>query len=334
MNMDYAAALTNIREYVERELQNGTTTDTILQEVLGRKGRLTAVLRTLKDLSPEERQRWGSAANELKVELERRLDIKEAVRDRYDGDPTVPAYRQPMGSIHPISAMIEEMAGIFQSLSFEVVEGNEIVSDYDNFESLNLGKDHPARDGQDSFYVGDELLLRAQMTALQVPEMRRRMKANQMPIRIVMPGKTYRRESDPTHSPMFHQIDAVMVDTQTTFSDLKGILHYLAERLFGSDVETRFRPHHFPFTEPSAELDIRWKDPKRQDPEEGWLEMGGCGMIHPEVLKRAGINPRIYQGWAFGMSIERPIMVRHQVKDLRLFFQNEREFLNQMSNLS
>ena len=230
--------------------------------------------------------------------------------------------------------MIEHMTDIFARLSFEVVEGAEIVGEEENFDLLNLGPDHPARDGHDSFYLGSKQLLRTQTTAVQVLELRRRCKLNQLPVRIVVPGKTYRRESDPTHSPMFHQFDAVLVDECTTFADLRGSLQYLVSELFGQDVETRFRPHYFPFTEPSAEIDIRWKGSDgTMGKHTEWLEMGGCGMIHPDVLKRAGINPQTYRGWAFGMAIERPVMVKYGVPDLRSLYENSLMSLEQFPNI-
>lgn len=300
---------------------------------LGKQGQLTLALRTLSSLPIEERKEFGQQINLLKKKIEHLYKAEELVKEEISIDWTVPPSERLLGTIHPVSAMMKRMCDIFAELSFEVVEGPEIVTDHDNFEVLNLGVDHPARDGHDSFYLDTKHLLRTQTTALQVGEMQRRFKANEVPIRIVMPGKTYRRESDQTHSLMFHQIDAVMVDTQTSFADLKGCLDYFAKRLFGDQVETRFRPHHFPFTEPSAELDIRWKGTvENPGKHSDWLEMGGCGMIHPNVLKQAGINPRIYQGWAFGMSIERPIMIMNQIPDLRLFFENSLGFLNQFTS--
>lgn len=295
---------------------------------LGRKGRLADVMKTLPTLPPEARGAFGTAVNALKTELTALMTI--SVESSRHVDMTVPANRPQFGTVHPTSAMMEEMVRIFSELSFEVVEGPEVVTDEENFESLNIGVSHPARDAQDSFYITDNLVLRTQTTAIQVGEMKKRFARGDMPIRIVMPGKTYRRESDQTHSAMFHQFDAVMVDTQTTFADLKGTLDFFVKRLFGDQVETRFRPHHFPFTEPSAELDIRWKGTAQGEGKHlQWLEMGGCGMIHPEVLKRAGINPRIFQGWAFGMSVERPLMVRHHIPDLRLLYNNSLQFLEQ-----
>lgn len=295
---------------------------------LGRKGQLAGLMKLLTSLTGPERAEFGAAVNALKEELTALMTV--SIISEQSVDMTMPAFPPSFGTIHPISAIMEEMVDIFRELSFEVVEGPEIVTELENFESLNMGVHHPARDGQDSFYLTDDLVLRTQTTAIQVGEMKRRFAKGELPIRIVMPGKTYRRESDQTHSAMFHQIDAVMVDSQTTFSDLKGCLDYFVKRLFGDEVETRFRPHHFPFTEPSAELDIRLKGGSdRSGRHTEWLEMGGCGMIHPEVLKRAGINPKTHQGWAFGMSIERPLMIRHHIPDLRLLFNNSVQFLNQ-----
>lgn len=329
----------SIRNLVTQAVSDWSSTDhvggreAIRTRYLGRKGLLADFMSELPNVSPEERSRYGKELNEAKKELEALLII-QAESAAQVVDMTLPPADIPYGSLHPITAIMEEMCAIFRELSFEVVDGPEIVTEEENFESLNLDKDHPARDGQDSFFIEGEYLLRTQTTAIQVGEMAKRFKRGDLPIRIVMPGKTYRRESDQTHSPMFHQIDAVMVDTQTTFADLRGILDYFVTRLFGDGVETRFRPHHFPFTEPSAELDIRFKGEHTLDGKQtGWLEMGGCGMIHPEVLKRAGINPKIYQGWAFGMSLERPLMVRHQIPDLRMLFTNDIRFLDQFPKL-
>ncbi len=312
----------------------GTAPSEIHEILLGRKGLLPEFLRTLKTESVAVRRELGMTANNLRKEIEIAVgeiqDTKVAA-DRITIDPSLPALPSEKGSIHPVSALIKEMVEIFADLSFEVVEGPEIVEDTDNFENLNITKDHPARDGHKTSFLTDSLLLRTQTTAVQVMEIRKRFKENKLPIRIVVPGKTYRRESDQTHSPMFHQIDAVMIDTQTTFADLKGCLDYFAKRLFGDTVETRFRPHYFPFTEPSAEMDIRLKNAQGTGRHTGWLEFGGCGMIHPEVLKRAGLNPKVYRGWAFGMSVERPLMLRHQIPDLRLLFQNDPAFLSQFS---
>lgn len=324
--------LAELKKYVTEHLTDQDRA-ALTQEVLGRKGRLSSLLRQLGTVSPEERARLGKEANQIKAELEALLSTNETSTISADLiDLSVPPLKLSQGTIHPISAMIEEMVGIFQDLSFEVVEGSELITDKENFENLNIHADHPARDGHDSFYVKNNLLLRTHTTAIQVGELTRRIKNRELPVRIVATGKCYRRESDQTHSAMFHQIDAVMVDEQTTFADLKGCLDYFAKRLFGDLVETRFRPHFFPFTEPSAEVDIRWKGEKTGEGKQtGWLEFGGCGMIHPKVLERAGINPKIYQGWAFGLSVERPIMLRKQIPDLRRFYENSLDFLEQFS---
>jgi phenylalanyl-tRNA synthetase alpha chain len=335
--MNSLEQLATIREEFSKQLQSSTSYDELEQQLLGRKGSLTAILRSLSEMPLAERKVVSQKANELKNEISQALaEKRSAVQEHAEYiDITAPPLRTEFGSIHPISAIIEEMTGIFRNLSFEVVEGNELVTEKENFETLNIGPDHPSRDGHDSFFIEgqDSIVLRTQTTAVQVLEMAKRFKRGEMPIRIVVPGKTYRRESDQTHSPMFHQMDAVLVDNQTTFSDLKGCLDYFAKSLFGDTVETRFRPHYFPFTEPSAEMDIRWKGKTSGEGKHtGWLEFGGCGMIHPEVLRRAGINPKIYQGWAFGMSIERPLMIRHQISDLRRLYDNAIPFLNQFSD--
>ena len=329
--------LTTIVAAATERLASGESTSALRAEYLGKEGIVPTLLRGLSTMPAEERPIHAATLARIRTELQQLLETKPvtAVEEAIFADLTIPAFNKPTGSIHPISAMIEEMVEIFRGLAFEVVEGPEIVGDQENFEHLNMGPEHPARDGHDSFYLSDSILLRTQTTAVQVLEMQRRQKMGQLPIRVVVPGKTYRRESDQTHSAMFHQIDAVVVDSQTTFADLKGTLDYFAKQLFGDQVETRFRPHHFPFTEPSAEMDIRWKGTSALEGKHTqWLEMGGCGMIHPHVLSRAGINPRTHQGWAFGMSIERPIMVRNHIPDLRLLYANSTTTLEQFSRYS
>ncbi len=323
-------------ELIRSTLSEGIASQQSAEElriaIFGKKGSLTLLMQELRTLADADKKARAQVLNAFKEEITTKLKAYEATTRQQVGpvvDMSVPAQPLPFGRLHPIHAMIEEMVGIFADLSFEVVEGPELVSDEDNFENLNIAKDHPARDSHDSFYITDTMLLRTQTTAQQVLEMRARYLRKDMPIRVVVPGKTYRRESDQTHSAMFHQIDAIMVDTETTFADLRGVLEYFVKRLFGDQVETRFRPHHFPFTEPSAEVDIRFKNAQGTGKHTGWLEMLGCGMIHPNVLKRAGINPKVYRGWAFGTSVERPIMIRKQVPDIRLFTQNDVRFLKQ-----
>ena len=332
-----SSPLESIQITFQKLLKEGASHEVIQNTLVGRKGLLPEFLRTLPTYPVEDRKKLGSEANTLRQQIESHLEqlTSKNIEEMLPlFDKSLPALKGNQGAIHPVTSMIQEMVGIFADLSFEVVEGPEIVTDTDNFENLNLGKDHPARDGHDSFFLSDSLLLRTQTTAVQVLEMKKRFKSGQLPIRVVVPGKTYRRESDQTHSAMFHQIDAVVVDTSTTFSDLRGSLDYFAKRLFGDTVETRFRPHHFPFTEPSAEMDIKLKNALGTGRHTQWLEFGGCGMIHPDVLKRAGLNPKIYRGWAFGMSIERPVMVRYEIPDLRLLFQNDPAFLSQFSSQS
>ena len=327
-------SLTSIRTYVLDQLAAKTAPVEIRTVVLGKSGTLTQVLRGLSKLPLEEKVRIGSEANSLRTEIEAWLNQDAEINsEKITLDITVPAYPTTLGTIHPVSAMIERMVNIFSELSFEVVEGPEIATDTANFEHLNISKDHPARDSHESFYIDEKRLLRTHTTSVDVLEMAKRFKNGDLPIRIVIPGKVYRQEAtDATHAYMFHQFDAVMIDTQTTFADLKGCIDYFAKRLFGDLVETRFRPHYFPFTEPSAELDIRWRgEAVGTGKHTEWLEMGGCGMIHPEVLKHAGINPRIYQGWAFGMSVERPIMIENQLSDLRMLFSNAEPFLSQFT---
>lgn len=335
--MNLLETLETIRTSTLQELsQEQANPEEILGAVLGRKGSLTAILRQLSSLALEERKEVGARANAIKQELESAATQAAASKistDIMEGvDPTVPAYHREYGSLHPINSLIHELIGIFNDLSFEVVEGREIVSDWENFESLNFTADHPARESHDTFYLEDSRLLRTHTSSVQVQEMKRRLQNKELPIRFVVPGKTYRRDSDATHSPMFHQFEGVMVDNITTFADLKGVLDFVAKRLFGNTVETRFRTHYFPFTEPSAEMDIRWKDEGRKDPSSGWIEWLGCGMIHPNVLEAAGINPRIYQGWAFGGGIERPVIIRHQIPDMRKLFDNSVDLLDQFGD--
>ncbi|MBU6389794.1 phenylalanine--tRNA ligase subunit alpha [Patescibacteria group bacterium] len=327
MNLD--KRMQTIRDMVEERLRSGDNPARISQDILGRKGEITRLFQAIVALPEHERARYGSAANRLKAEMETVLKTGGSAQAAVF-DPTVPANPGRYGTIHPVSQMIEKIVTIFQQLSFDVIEGNELVTEKENFESLNIDKDHPARDSHETFYVKENLLLRTQTSSMQVSEMSRRARLNQLPIRVVAPGKTYRRESDQTHSPMFHQIEGFMVDTQTTFADLKGVLEYVVDRLFEGQVECRFRPHFFPFTEPSGEIDIRWKKGAvGEGKHTGWLELLGCGMIHPLVLKRAGIDPRVYQGWAFGIGIERPIMIGNQVPELRRFFDGSLSLLKQ-----
>lgn len=319
----------DVRKNAIAELKDGADRAEWQLKYLGRKGALTSILRQISTLSDQEKIDIGSRANRLKQELTNLFSSSSHTISINNVDYSLPPLPAEYGTVHPVSAMVEEMTNIFKELSFEIVEGNQIVTEIDNFDMLNFQPEHPARDSHDSFNLENKTLLRTHTSSIQVVEMQARAKRKQIPIRIVAPGKTYRRESDPTHSMMFHQMEALIVDNQTTLSDLKGIFNYTITRLFGPGIKTRFRPHYFPFTEPSAELDLLWKDPLTG--QERWLEIAGCGMIHPNVLKNAGINPRVYQGWAFGMAVERQIMIRHNIQDIRLFYQNSLPFLNQFT---
>ncbi len=324
--------ITAIRSAAEA---SSLSADQLREQLLGKNGVLTQIQKGLGALSPEERAEVGPELQLLRLQIDAELTTREEVGTitELHIDRTLPGSGAAAGSVHPITAMMDEMVGIFSRLGFEVVDGPELVQDSQNFTALNLGPDHPARDGHDTFYVTDELVLRTQMTTLQPLELARRVKEEHLPVRIVMPGRTYRRESDATHAAMFHQMDAVLLDQQATFADLKGILTYFVQQLFGDDVETRFRPHHFPFTEPSAELDIKLKNPRGNAPT-GWIEFGGCGMIHPAIIERAGLNPRVWRGWAFGMGVERPIMIRHGIRDLRVLTANPPTLFEQLGSLS
>jgi len=323
------------------ELSNASTEDG-LQELrvkyLGKKGALTGVMKGVGSLSPEERPLIGQVVNTVKGKLEeafesRSAEIREGVKAaRLAGeklDVTLPGRRRPIGSKHPITLVTEEICSIFAALGFAVAEGPEVELDFYNFEALNLPKDHPARDMQDTFYFGETVLLRTHTSPVQI----RTMLQQPPPVRIIAPGTVYRCDSDATHSPMFHQIEGLMVDKGITFGDLKGILTLFISQLFGKDIGVRLRPSFFPFTEPSAEVDIacvicRGKG-CRVCKETGWLEILGSGMVDPEVYRHVGYDSELYTGFAFGMGIERIAMLKYGIADMRLLFENDLRFLKQ-----
>ena len=321
---------------------DGAGSEEALQELrikyLGKKGALTAVMKGLGALSAEERPVVGQLANTVKDQLEARLEEALArVRDaskrerlqRERLDVTLPGRRLPHGTKHPITLVIEEISDIFAGLGFQVAEGPEVELDFYNFEALNFPKDHPARDMQDTFFVDDAILLRTHTSPVQV----RTMLKHAPPVRIISPGTVYRCDSDATHSPMFHQIEGLMVDTGVTFGDLKGILTTFVNQYFGKGIGVRLRPSFFPFTEPSAEVDIACVMCKgkgcRVCKESGWLEILGAGMIDPEVYRHVGYDPETVSGFAFGMGVERVAMLKYGIGDLRLFFDNDVRFLRQ-----
>ncbi|WP_243371781.1 phenylalanine--tRNA ligase subunit alpha [Geotalea sp. SG265] len=305
---------------------------------LGKKGELTSVMKGLGSLTPEERPLVGQIVNKVKGELESKIEAASLqIRERLKAeklrserlDVTLPGRRQPVGTRHPISIITEEISGIFAGLGFQVAEGPEIEHDFYNFEALNFPKDHPARDMQDTFFISDTLLLRTHTSPVQV----RTMLKQPPPVRIIAPGTVYRCDSDATHSPMFHQIEGLMVDKGITFGDLKGILTNFINQLFGSGTGVRLRPSFFPFTEPSAEVDIACVICKgkgcRVCKNTGWLEILGAGMVDPEVYRHVNYDAELYTGFAFGMGIERIAMLKYGISDMRLLFENDLRFLKQ-----
>jgi phenylalanyl-tRNA synthetase alpha chain len=307
--------------------------DEVRVRVLGKKGLLTEQLKALGGLSAAERPAAGARINEAKtavqsaLEMHRiRLEAAALEKELAKGtiDVSLPGRGQEPGSLHPVTRTRLRIEKIFSQAGFQVVSGPEVEDDFHNFEALNIPKNHPARAMHDTFYFGDGRLLRTHTSPVQV----RSMQGRQPPIRIIAPGKVYRSDSDQTHSPMFHQIEGLLVDETSSFADLKGTLAEFIRAFFERDFEMRFRPSYFPFTEPSAEVDIRW------DAEDGstrWLEVLGCGMVHPNVLQNCGIDPERYTGFAFGLGVERFAMLRYGVSDLRAFFENDLRFLKQFA---
>ncbi|MFQ5847532.1 MAG: phenylalanine--tRNA ligase subunit alpha [Candidatus Methylomirabilales bacterium] len=309
--------------------------------ILGRKGQLTEILRGLSLLPPEGRREVGRQANALKAKVEARLlerqhalrvALQEGLLVREAIDITLPGRPVRRGSLHPLTATLYEIVEIFQRLGFSVAEGPEVELDYYNFEALNIPKDHPARDMQDTFYVTDDVLLRTHTSPVQI----RVMESQPPPVRIVAPGRVYRRDADPTHSPMFHQVEGLLVDHGVSFAELKGTLQAFVERFFGAGTRLRFRPSFFPFTEPSAEVDIGCMMCEgagcRVCKGSGFLEILGAGMVDPEVFRMVGYDPEI-TGFAFGLGVERIAMLRYGIDDIRLFFENDLRFLQQFPAL-
>ena len=306
---------------------------------LGKKGELTAILKSMKDVAPEERPKVGQLVNETRSKIEALLDeskqkLEEAAREEKMKqeviDVTLPAKKAKIGHRHPNTIALEEVERIFIGMGYEVVEGPEVEYDHYNFELLNIPANHPAKDEQDTFYITKDILLRTQTSPVQV----RTMERGVLPIRAVCPGTVYRAdEVDATHSPVFHQCEGIVIDKGITMGDLKGALEVFAKELFGKDIKVRFRPHHFPFTEPSAEMDVTCfacgGKGCRVCKGEGYIELLGCGMVHPKVLKMSGIDPEVYSGFAFGMGLERVAMQRYGITDLRLLFENDTKFLKQ-----
>ena len=331
-----------IRAQADAELKQAESQQALEElriKYLGKKGALTAILKHMGKLSAEERPVIGQLANQVRASIENELaqrtaEVKAAEQQRRleeeKLDVTLPGKRREMGAKHPLSIGLDEIKEIFIGMGFEIVEGPEVETDYYNFEALNIPKNHPARDTQDTFYINENILLRTQTSPVQV----RTMEKQKPPIRVISPGRVYRSDAvDATHSPLFHQIEGLVVDKGITFADLKGTLETFVKRLYGEDSVVRFRPHHFPFTEPSAEVDVQCfnchGEGCRLCKGEGWIEILGCGMVHPKVLSNCGIDPEVYSGFALGMGLERVVMRRYNIDDLRLFYENDVRFLKQ-----
>lgn len=306
---------------------------------LGKKGELTAVLKGMKDVSPEERPMVGQMVNDTRAVIEEALDkamktleaeLMEAKLKEEVIDVTLPAKKPEIGHRHPNTIALEEVERIFVGMGYEVVEGPEIEKDYYNFEALNIPADHPAKDEQDTFYINSDILLRTQTSSVQVHVM----EEQKPPIRIIAPGRVFRAdEVDATHSPSFHQIEGLVIDKNVTFADLKGTLAEFAKELFGEETKVKFRPHHFPFTEPSAEMDVTCfkcgGSGCRFCKGSGWIEILGCGMVHPRVLTMCNIDPNEYTGFAFGVGLERIALLKYEIDDMRLLYENDIRFLKQ-----
>ena len=307
--------------------------------ILGKKGELTAVLKSMKDVKPEDRPAVGQLVNETRSAIEEKL---AEAKERLEGaemelrlkseviDVTLPAKKAKIGHLHPNTNVLQEVEDIFVGMGYEVVEGPEVEYDYYNFEALNIPANHPAKDEQDTFYINKDILLRTQTSPVQV----RVMEKGKLPIRMIAPGRVFRSdEVDATHSPSFHQIEGMVIDKNITFADLKGTLQEFVKQLFGVDTKVKFRPHHFPFTEPSAEMDVSCfkcgGKGCRFCKGEGWIEILGCGMVHPKVLKMSGIDPNEYQGFAFGLGLERITLLKYEIDDMRMLYENDDRFLKQ-----
>jgi len=319
--------------------EDGADIEALRIKYLGKKGELTAVLRGMGKLSAEERPVIGQLANDIRAEIEAEIEkqsaaMKSAALDaRLKAeklDVTIPGTKVPVGKPHPLAMVQRQLEEIFLGMGYSIAEGPEVEYDYYNFQALNIPPDHPARDTQDTFYITENILLRSQTSPVQA----RVMEKQQPPIKIISPGRVYRSDAvDATHSPLFHQMEGLVVDKGITMGDLKGTLEMFAQTMFGADTRIRFRPHHFPFTEPSAEVDVSCfacgGKGCRLCKGEGWIEILGAGMVHPNVLRMCGIDPEVYSGFAFGLGIERIVMLKYHIDDMRHLYENDVRFLHQ-----
>ena len=338
MKEQLSAILTDAKNQVANS-QNETEIEAIRVKYLGKKGELTAILKQMGSLSPEERPKLGALVNEAKQELEELISVKKNELKSAEQqkklaeetiDITLPHKEIKRGKLHPLNTVLDDMINIFQSMGFDVVDGPEVETDHYNFECLNVPADHPARDMQDTFYLAENLLLRTQTSAAQI----RTMENRKPPIRVICPGRVFRAdEVDATHSPVFHQIEGLVVDKGVTMCDLKGVLEEFAHEIYGSDTKVKFRPSFFPFTEPSVEVDVTCSECGgkgcRVCKGSGWIEILGAGMVHPNVLRSCGIDPEEYSGFAFGIGLDRLTTTRYKISDIRLLFENDKRFLDQ-----
>lgn len=335
-------ALLKIEALAKEELSKVSDTKALEElrvKFLGKKGELTAILKQMGKLSAEERPVIGQLANKVRADIEESItnrvkEIKAQMTEKKLKeealDVTLPGSKKNIGKLHPLNIVMNEIEEIFMGMGFDVADGPEVEYDYYNFEALNLPPDHPARDTQDTFYITDNILLRTQTSSVQVHVMEEK----KPPIRIISPGRVYRSDAvDATHSPLFHQIEGLVVDKGITMADLVGTLELLMKRLYGDDCKIRLRPHHFPFTEPSAEVDVMCFNCGGKGcsmcKDEGYIELLGAGMVHPKVLANCGIDPEVYSGFAFGLGLERVVMRRYGINDMRLLYENDLRFLNQ-----
>ncbi|KAA3617474.1 MAG: phenylalanine--tRNA ligase subunit alpha [Calditrichaeota bacterium] len=305
------------------KVNNESSLEELRVKFLGRKGLVTGAFAFIKDVSPADKPKFGAELNICKKQIEQAFSNKKSsfLSDENSNskiDLTLPGRRTHFGRKHPLIKVADEIKSIFKSFGFSIEDGPEIETDYYNFEALNIPKSHPARAMQDTLYITEDIVLRTHTSPVQI----RVMEDRKPPIRIIAPGRVYRRDTpDATHSPFFHQVEGLVVGETVTFADLKGVIQAFAHKMFGKDAKVRFRPSFFPFTEPSAEYDV-WFNGK-------WMEISGCGMVHPNVFKAVNIDPQKYSGYAFGMGIDRVAMLKYDVKDIRLFFENDVRFLNQ-----
>ncbi len=334
--------LEKIRQAAEQELdscEDLNVLENLRVKFLGKKGELTAILKQMGSLSAEERPVMGQLANTVRAAIEEKIASRVQILKEQESarklveetvDVTLPGKKQDMGKLHPLTVTLNDIKEIFLGMGFEIAEGPEVETDHYCFEALNMPKHHPARDTQDTFYINENVLLRTQTSSVQI----RTMENKRPPIRIISPGRVYRSDTvDATHSPLFHQIEGLVVDKGITMADLNGTLELLMKRIYGEDCQIRLRPHHFPYTEPSAEVDLMCFNCHGSGcslcKNEGYIELLGAGMVHPKVLEGCGIDPEVYSGFAFGMGLERITMGRYQINDMRLLYENDMRFLSQ-----